>query len=694
MRAPQQRIRNYRADIDGLRAVAIVPVLLYHAGFEFAGGGYVGVDVFLVVSGFLITSLILADLEHGRFSVIEFYERRIRRLFPALFTVLAACAVAASILLLPEELRRFGGSLLATALFSSNVFFWLETGYFTTAAEQKPLLHTWSLGVEEQFYLLVPLMLMLGMRLEPRRLAVWTLALLLVSLVAGVWMVRQWPSAAFYLTPFRFWELALGVLLALPLMPAVPDTRIRNAAAWLGLGLIALSVFALSWRSTFPGWNALVPCAGAALVVWSGTGADTPVKRLLSLRPIVFLGLISYSLYLWHWPLLTFARYYTVRELSVTERVALLSVAIMLAVLSWRFIEQPFRGRNRVLARRGILVAAGTVTAFGAVFALVAVGAQGWPNRIPAEAARLAAAANDVNPRRAECSFLEAEDVLRGHACRLGAAPGHAPSFVVWGDSHADALMSAFDHLASEHGLTGLYLGRIGCPPLLGVDRPGTEFHCRAFNDAARQVIARSEAQIVVLVARWSHYSSEPIFGREPRTRVVVSDGKWTDTEHNDIVLAEGLRRTLDFLNGHDVFVVSTVPEVGYEVPEVLARIRYLGRTVDIRPGADAYRERQRAVQSVLDAEQRRTGFTQVRPAKWLCDARYCRVMQGDRPLYFDSHHLSTHGADFIAGVLEPIFSRRIGDGRAPSSAGGRTQTAGSSPPAREPGKTGDQDHG
>ena len=659
MRDRDGQLVGYRADVDGLRAVAIVAVLLYHGGFGFAGGGYAGVDVFFVISGYLIASLILAELSAGRFSVLGFYERRIRRLFPALFLVLAACSVAAVCLFLPDELRRFGGSALATSVFASNVFFWLETGYFQTAAEFKPLIHTWSLAVEEQFYLFVPLLLLLGVRRRPAALGRWTAGILVVSLIAGEWAVRAAPSAAFYLTPFRVWELATGVMLALPRRTAAPNSWTRSAAAWLGLGLVIGSVAIFSWQTPFPGLSALAPCAGTALLIWSGTGGDTAVKRLLSRPPVVYLGLISYSLYLWHWPILSFARYWAVRELSTMETVALLAASVGLAALSWRFVEQPFRARNGVLAGRRLFAAAGAAIAGVCLFGLAAVISQGWPGRLDAETLRLASSNRDRNPRTAECSFLDAGDLLRGKACRLGAAGG-APSFVVWGDSHADALMPAFDQLALRHGVSGLYFGRVGCPPLLGVDRPGTGFHCRAFNDAARRAIEESGARTVILVARWRHFSSEPLYGREPRVRVVISERGFASSgvADNDRVLMHGLERTLQSLSAYRLFVVAGVPEVGYEVPEVLARLRHLGREFDIRPATAAFAERQQPVRSMFDMQRQRSSFTLLQPSRRLCDRRACRVESDGKPLYWDSHHLSGEGAAFVVDELEPAFTK------------------------------------
>ena len=287
---------EYRADIDGLRAVAILPVVFFHAGFGFAQGGFVGVDVFFVISGYLITSLIHREMLAGKFSLARFYERRVRRLFPALFAMLSVCAAVAAWLLLPQDLRYFGGSLFATTLFSSNIFFWLEAGYFDVAAERKLLLHTWSLAVEEQFYLLFPIFLLLVLRYLPRRLVAVTGAVTVASLLASEWMLRSSDSAAFYLAPFRAWELGLGASLALIAPVARHDNRHAEVFAWLGLAMIAASVAVFSWQTPFPGLHALAPAVGAALVIWSGSGTSTHAGRILSARPLVFTGLISYSL--------------------------------------------------------------------------------------------------------------------------------------------------------------------------------------------------------------------------------------------------------------------------------------------------------------------------------------------------------------------------------------------------------------
>jgi peptidoglycan/LPS O-acetylase OafA/YrhL len=650
---------TYRPDIDGLRALAVLPVLFFHAGFAFAPGGFVGVDVFFVISGYLITLLIHGEMTSGRFSLLHFYERRVRRLFPALCAVLAVCAAVSAWLLLPQDLRYFGGSLTATTAFLSNVFFWLEAGYFDVAAERKPLLHTWSLAVEEQFYLLFPLFLLLVLRYLPRRVVTVTAAVTLLSLLGSEWALRNTDSAAFYLAPFRAWELGLGALLALGAVPAARSRKVATAAAWLGLAAIGTAVVAFSWQTPFPGLSALLPCLGTALVIWAGSGPPVVASRLLGGRPLVFIGLISYSLYLWHWPLLVFARHYAVRDLTVGESSMVLAAATVLAAASWRYIERPFRGSHALLTRRQLFAAAGSLLALLGLAGLALVASSGWPQRLDATTLQLLAGADDRNPS------LDSDDLRAGKACRLG-APGD-PTIIVWGDSHADTLLEAFDGLGTASGQAVLFLGKIGCAPLLDVDRIDLPFDCRAYNDAARALIEASGAEQVVLMARWTHYTRTPTYGREERTRVVIADDQSTraSVRGNDAVLARGLERTLEFLAARRVFVVATVPEVGRPVPQALAQAHRLGRDLDIRPTLVEYRERQRTVAELLADAARRHEFVLLEPASLLCRSGHCQVEQDGRPLYFDDNHLSNRGGAALAPMLAPAF------GRAPTEAGG-----------------------
>lgn len=352
---------KYRREIDGLRAVAVVPVILFHAGFPAFRGGFVGVDVFFVISGFLITIIIVDDVDLNRFSVVRFYERRARRILPALFVVMLACLPCAWQLLSPHDLVNFSQSLAAIALFASNVLFWGESGYFDTEAELKPLLHTWSLAVEEQFYLLYPLVLLVLLRCG--RKVAWPV--IAAAAIASLWIstaqVQSHPSSAFYLLPSRAWELLLGCLAAAAARRYGLPAADRAAGAWMqaasaiGLLVVVASVFLFDERTPFPGLNALVPTVATATILLTAS-QSTAAGRLLGSPLFVGVGLISYSVYLWHQPVFAFVRHACLGQPSAATMAAACALVPALAMLSWHFVEQPFRDRDRI-DRRGVLAA-------------------------------------------------------------------------------------------------------------------------------------------------------------------------------------------------------------------------------------------------------------------------------------------------------------------------------------------------
>jgi peptidoglycan/LPS O-acetylase OafA/YrhL len=375
---------RYRPEIDGLRAVAVVPVILFHAGIDAFGGGFVGVDVFFVISGYLITSIILAEQQEGTFSLLSFYERRARRILPALFLVMAASSLMAWLLFYPSDLEAFSRSVIATALFSSNFLFWHETGYFDTAAELKPLLHTWSLAVEEQYYILFPLFLMAMWRVAQSRTALALLLLGVASLVLAEWGAHKHPEAAFFLLPFRLWELALGALAALYLSGRQPTfgLRLSQVGSGVGLALILWAVFRFDKNTPFPGFNALVPTVGAALIILFAT-PSTLIGRLLSTRLLVGVGLISYSAYLWHQPLLAFSRYKSLTEPPVWAVLGICSLTFFLAYLCWRFIELPLR-RRETYSRKAVFMMSATGITLATAFGMSGASSRGFEDRFVA----------------------------------------------------------------------------------------------------------------------------------------------------------------------------------------------------------------------------------------------------------------------------------------------------------------------
>ena len=459
---------QYRREIDGLRSVAVLPVILFHAGFTVFSGGYVGVDVFFVISGFLITTILLGDLERGEFSILRFYERRARRILPALFTVMVVCVPFAWALMMPVELRGFGHSLAAVSLFISNVLFWQESGYFDTSAEEKPLLHTWSLAVEEQYYLLFPVMLFFLWKAGRNPTLTVLCALSLISLAAAEWGARNAPTANFYLIPFRAWELFAGSICAL-LARDGAALKPNGVLGGLGLGLIAVSVFLFDSTTPFPSLYALAPVVGTALVILYATPTTLP-GRLLATRPMVGVGLISYSAYLWHQPLFAYARL-ALRETPPMALMSALALAsLVLAWISWRFIEQPFRRRDRQwLARRWALF---TASLTGMVL-WIAAGAvthewNGFPGRY-AQAEVGGFVLDNVALRDASWQPLREFAGDAGYSVQNNAfdrqdwAQGEAPRrLLLAGNSHSK---DVFNMLAGSHSVTARFaLSRFGLP--------------------------------------------------------------------------------------------------------------------------------------------------------------------------------------------------------------------------------------
>jgi peptidoglycan/LPS O-acetylase OafA/YrhL len=340
---------KYRAEIDGLRALAVLPVILFHAGFEWFSGGFVGVDVFFVISGYLITTIIISEMAEGKFSIVNFYERRARRILPALFFVMAACLPFAWFWLTPADLKDFGQSLVATSTFSSNILFWIEGGYFVTTVELKPLIHTWSLAVEEQYYILFPIFLMLTWKLGNKWILILLSIVFLISLGVAQWGAYNSPSGAFFLLPARGWEILIGVFAAFYLNynTHLKSHTVNQVLSLLGFGMIGYSIITFNETTPFPSLYTLIPTIGTGLLILCAV-PKTYVHKLLSMKFIVGIGLISYSTYLWHQPLLAFTKYRVLEELSDLNLIILCAASLAIAWFSWKFVEMPFRSKTKV----------------------------------------------------------------------------------------------------------------------------------------------------------------------------------------------------------------------------------------------------------------------------------------------------------------------------------------------------------
>ena len=652
---------QYRADIDGLRALAVGSVVIYHADHRWLPGGFTGVDVFFVISGYLITRLIAADLERGQFSLATFYERRARRILPALLAVLAAATAAALAWLLPEELARFGESLLATLLFGSNVYFWRVSDYFATPPDSTPLLHTWSLAVEEQFYLVFPLVLLAMARCRAPLRAALLWAALAGSLLLAEWGAHHKPTPAFYLGPTRAWELLCGAVLALRMVPPIRSRAVAELAAAAGLAAIGAGFVILSEQSRFPGIAALLPCVGAALAIHAGEGHRTLVSRLLGWRPLVFVGLISYSLYLWHWVVLVFARHLALRELTVPELGGLIALSFLLAALSWRFIEQPFRRARRPpagaqgapvpLVGTRVLLASTAATALllaagGAAF----VASAGLPGRLSPPALAFAQAQQDTWAQR---------DACEGRICDLGTADPERPAVLLWGDSHAAALAPALQELAAAGDRRAIVAFKHSCPPLLSYrsfEERATD--CAPFAQAVLERIGDGQGvEHVILHARWPWYV-EGTRNEQPTATPIRLTPDGFDPDANARTVAALLAQTVAALRerGIEVTVVTSIPEVGVDAPELLVRSVQRAKPLPHVEAADFESRTARAHSAIAAAAAAAPALRVIHVYPELCREGRCAIARDGRALYHDDDHLSVEGARQLRLALAPAL--------------------------------------
>jgi peptidoglycan/LPS O-acetylase OafA/YrhL len=628
---------SYRPDIDGLRAVAVSAVLLFHARLG-VPGGFVGVDIFFVLSGFLITSIILKDAASASgFSIVGFWERRIRRILPALFVLILATIAAGWFVLLPSDFADFGKSVFAQAFFAGNFYYWYSAGYFDTPALYKPLLHTWSLAVEEQYYLFFPILFLPWWKLKIGVVRGIIIVGGLVSLALSIVQTHAVPDAAFYLLPSRAWELFLGAFLAVtPYKPSVPRA-VSEAASWTGVTAIAIAYGCYSDATPFPGLAAVLPCAGAAAIIWANDLGDrtSSVARLLALRPVVFVGQISYSLYLWHWPILVYAIYW--KEYGILSwyiRAALLVLSFVMATLSWAFVETPFRTRKLLARRRGIfafgLLAPIICASFGAVLVLT----HGVPSRFPA-----AVVAFDSDRDSGKLPFADRShaDILQvvasGNLPRVGAVE-QPVRCLLWGDSHANAIVPALAELAGKSSSVELAVYS-ATGPILNYQSPGKNsmnVDSIEWSQAIVDQVRKQKISNVLLAAHWGIYDD----------------------------IADKLKATVLALQnaGAKVWIMKDVPYQPDEVPKALARATLQGKSLDIGVSKDEY-EKVSQTENEMLAPAAASGATILDPAPYFFTGRKrCMVSTEGSSLYVDHEHLSRRGALLIMDLFQPIWAK------------------------------------
>jgi len=659
---------GYLPFIDGLRAIAVLGVICFHFNLAGLSGGYVGVDVFFVLSGYLITNLIESRLQISAFSFAHFYERRARRILPALIVTGFLSALAALFLFVPHDLRAFSTSLWGTAFFYSNVLFEQATGYFAAPPATIPLLHTWSLAVEEQFYLFFPPLLVAihaALRNSPRArwAAIWLL--FAVSLCGSIVLVRLNPARAFYLLPPRAWELLAGALIAAAPRRAALRRLTAELLAVLGAACIGCSFIGFDRATVFPGAAALLPCLGTVLIIVSNLGTSTLLGALLAQRWLVYIGLISYGLYLYHWPILTFTHYFLDRPLSARQTAAALSATLVLALLSFHWIEAPIRFGTLLKSRASVFAAAaGGLLALGAL-GIVGVNMNGFPSRFSGAALQYAQGEDDRWPWGRCMPALQR--LTADSVCRVG-VPASKPAFLVWGDSHAAALAPGVDARAKTLGLSGWLIGYSRCPSLVGaapIQHAAGDFPCAAIAEKVLGLIRDQHIRHVLLVNRWDTYiSGWERGGTETNQDLTISytDGDIVYT--GDAALRRSLEETVRRLQAMDVdvWVMEQVPPQLVAVPSALAKAVTQGRDPLSLRRSYAEIESRRAPAEAAFAELRRSADVSfIDPAEKFCPNRGpCAIAAQGHALYEDNNHLTVFGAQWSRDMLDAFFSSTI----------------------------------
>ncbi|PCH83041.1 MAG: acyltransferase [Piscirickettsiaceae bacterium] len=636
---------KYRAEIDGLRAIAVIPVILFHAGFEQFSGGFVGVDVFFVISGYLITTIILSEKEQGQFSLINFYDRRARRILPALFLVMFVSLPFAFFWLLPSDLKDFSQSLVAVSTFSSNILFWQETGYWGVDNELKPLLHTWSLAVEEQYYIIFPLFLMFMWRFPKRWLLGSFLSLAVMSLAFSEWLTNVEPTANFFLLPTRAWELAVGASISFyflyrkqVLRKLFSHTFIDELMGFVGIFLIAFSVFAYNEVTPFPGLYALVPTVGTGLIILFSS-RTTIMGRLLGSKLPVGIGLISYSAYLWHQPIFAFARHRSLTEPSELLFSGLAVVSFFLAFISWRFVEKPFR-KKEGLSRRFVFL----FGLIGTIFFIV-IGLTGHVNNGFEGVFRDDKVTERQIEEKLKVNYGLSKDCEGAFTLSIECRTSDEPEILVWGDSYAMHLVGGI--VASDSSPKVIQMTKSVCGPFFDISLVNSKYPinwakgCLKFNEGVRSWLKTNNSiKYVVLSSHFYNYLREG-------AKIYLRNGELVSA--NVKILTAAFEKTLNELlvMGVTPIVFSSAPVNGNDLGRCLAKAEWLGEPLgkcDFSVN-EINHDRKSEYDFLAYFDNK---YRVIRLDKLMCNTIMCNTHYGSTWLFRDKGHLSHQGTEAL----------------------------------------------
>lgn len=653
----------YRKEIDGLRAIAILPVVFFHAGFSYASGGYVGVDIFLVISGYLITSLILSDRLNNKFSLKNFYERRARRILPALFLIILLSIPFAFMLMIPSELTNFSWSVLATTFFSSNIFFWREAGYFASPSELKPLLHTWSLAVEEQFYVLFPLFLLLILRFKLKISVLTILILFFLSLGLAQIASSKFPTANFYLLPTRGWELLCGSILAFyffsnPNRKIFDNNLFNDFLSFLGFMLITYSIIFFDDKTPFPSFWTLCPVIGTSLLIIFAN-KESFFGRLLSIKPLVFFGLISYSLYLFHQPIFAYARIYTFDSLNENYYYLLIALAIVIAYFSWRFFENPFRNKDRISIKFLIFSILGMACFFVLTSSLV-IKNNGFYERYDLGENIIETLTIDHNE---DCFAIEYAHLSSKWGCDLGKINSNTDyDFVLFGDSHANTYAKKINEFALKNNKNGFFTGTNGCPPLLNInsfDPVGGPFNCEKLNERVLNFIKKNKIKNIILVARWSYYTHGD-YNQQDIRFLRNKNFEKKELESTQKAFIQGLKKTIEAYEeiGVKVILIKQYPQQRINPKDLFYRKFNGSKFPELIQKYSIEKEKNDELNSFANnafSDISYENFSTIDFSSSFCTS-VCLMGDQNGSYYFDDDHLSDYGMSLISDDIDNLI--------------------------------------
>ncbi|NRD23241.1 acyltransferase [Winogradskyella litoriviva] len=652
---------KYRPEIDGLRALAVLVVVFYHVGLGFPGG-FIGVDIFFVISGYLITSLIVKELQENRFSFLNFYERRIRRIFPASATMVILTMVMGWFLLLPSDFKALGKSVISQTFFSSNIYFWRNTNYFAESAELQPLLHTWSLSVEEQFYMVVPLLLwalIKWAKISSRIKLITVLATaFFMSLALSIFLLPKMQAFTFYMLPTRAWELLIGSLVALlPIISLLKRQVVRELIVGIGLLGILLPCFLYTKETLFPGLLAIPPCLGTAFFILGASpkyNSPLPIAaKVFTWRPIIFIGLISYSLYLWHWPLIAFSNYWALEEFSILYKWSIVILSFILGIASWRFVETPFRKKTLAKNSKSLYAYAIIFSMIFLICGFVLFINKGFVNRFNETIIGYDNTKSEALHKNRITLPLTIENAKSGSFSRFGSSGSKQIDVIVWGDSHARSILPSVIKAAGEKNIVAAAWYSSTAPVLNNIPpNKYSEFslgnESPEWAEAIITQVNRQQIPNVLLVARWSGYY-KALYNQSNENPNAI--------ENFNANLLKTVK-TLDNL-GVKVWVLREIPGHHISVPKALIKEELFGTDIDHYKCDKNNLLEQNKYFDALQSKLELNGAIVLDATELLFNKKeeYYRMELDGKALYYDDNHLSQAGARKISEIFDLLFN-------------------------------------